>query len=111
MKRRHYPLIAAAVVAFATSATPALADQTGGGSFYGHPMWSGGWGHMFMGWGMMTIFMIAVIVAVIFLAKGVLGSDRTPPSTALDVLNERYARGEIDTAEYNERKNAISGTS
>ncbi|MAO57240.1 MAG: hypothetical protein CMM61_16310 [Rhodospirillaceae bacterium] len=70
-------------------------------------MWSGGWGGMFMGWGMMTIFMIAVIVVILFVVKGLTGGDRS--SSALDVLNERYARGEIDAAEYNERKKNISG--
>ena len=41
---------------------PALADATDrGGYYYGHPMWSGGWGGMFVGWGMMAIFMIAVM--------------------------------------------------
>jgi len=89
----------------------ALADQSSGAPYYGHPMWSGGWGHMFMGWGMMAVFMIAVIVIVLFLIKGFIGGERAPSSTALDLLNERYARGEIDTAEYNERKNTISGSS
>ena len=90
---------------------PALADATDrGGYYYGHPMWSGGWGGMFMGWGMMAIFMIAVIVVILFVVKGLTGGaggDRS--SSALDVLNERYARGEIDAAEYNERKKNISG--
>lgn len=34
-------------------------------------------------------------------------SSSTP--TALDVLNERYVRGEIDTADYEERKQQILG--
>ncbi len=100
-----------AVLAMIAGSGQALADQSSGGVYYGHPMWSGGWGHMFMGWGMMAVFMIAVIVIVLFLIKGFTGSDRAPSSTAMDLLNERYARGEIDTAEYNERKNTISGSS
>ena len=56
------------------------------------------------------VAMIAVIVVILFVVKGLTGGaggDRS--SSALDVLNERYARGEIDAAEYNERKKNISG--
>lgn len=107
----RFRLPALTVLALIAGSGQALADQSSGGSYYGHPMWSGGWGHMFMGWGMMAVFMIAVIVIVLFLIKGFIGGDRAPSSTALDLLNERYARGEIDTAEYNERKNTLSGSS
>lgn len=101
-----------ALTVLASAAGPALAaaDQTAPG-YYSHPMWSGGWGHMFMGWGMMAVFMIAVVFIVLFLIKGVTGGNQPPSSTALDILNERYARGEIDTAEYYERKKTISGAS
>ena len=90
-------------------AVPAIADSGDKGAYYySHPMWSGGWtwGHMFMGWGMMAIFLIAVIVVVVLLARGA-GGDGSR-SSALDILNERYARGEIDSAEYQERKKSIS---
>jgi len=30
-------------------------------------------------------------------------------SGALDILNERYARGEIDKAEYDERRRVLEG--
>tara|TARA_B100000427_G_scaffold325156_2_gene331537 strand:+ start:512 stop:853 length:342 start_codon:yes stop_codon:yes gene_type:complete len=94
--------------------TPVLADSADkGGYYYGHPMWSGGWtwGHMFMGWGMMAAFLIAVIVIVVLLTRGsgADGGRSSDASSALDILNERYARGEIDSAEYQERKKAISG--
>jgi putative membrane protein len=38
------------------------------------------------------------------------GRDRwaAPHRTALDVLNERFARGEIDKAEYQEKRRLIS---
>lgn len=88
---------------------PAMADSADKGAYYyGHPMWSGGWtwGHMFMGWGMMAIFVIAVIVVMVLLVRG--SGDGGSNSSALDILNERYARGEIDSTEYQERKKSIS---
>tara|TARA_B100000513_G_scaffold187263_1_gene109588 strand:+ start:29 stop:367 length:339 start_codon:yes stop_codon:yes gene_type:complete len=94
-----------------TGAAQAVADQGAPGYYYDHPMWGSGWGHMFMGWGMMAVFMIALVLVVVFLIKGLTGTSTSSSSTALDILNERYARGEIDTAEYNERKKTISGNS
>jgi putative membrane protein len=98
-------------LASAAGSAQAAADQAAPGAYYGHPMWSGGWGHMFMGWGMMAVFMIALVFIVLFLIKGAAGGSQPSSSTALDILNERYARGEIDTAEYNERKKTISDAS
>ena len=89
-------------------AAPVAADSVGG--VYGHHMWEGG--GMFMGFGMMAIFLVAVVVIIIFLVKGLSGNSQSAPpsSSALDILNERYAKGEIDTAEYEERKQKISGS-
>lgn len=101
---RQIPILLAAILA----ASPAFADGPGEG-YYGHPMWSGGWGGLFMGWGMMAIFMIAVVAVILFLIRGIGGGgDNTRPS-ALDILDDRYARGEIDAAEYAERKKTILG--
>jgi len=80
--------------------------------FPGEPMmWRGG-----MPWFMfviMAIFWIAVIVGMVFLIKrlmasnrlgeGGAGSDRREDS-ACQILRERYARGEIDKEEFDEKK-------
>jgi len=84
---------------------------------YGPPMmW--GWGRYGMMFG--PLFMILVLVAVIVVAVLVvrwLGGPwqaaapplHPPPSrTALDTLNERFARGEIDQAEYEAKRRLIS---
>jgi putative membrane protein len=71
---------------------------------YGYGMsWSGG---IFM-----ILFWVAVIVAVIFLIRWLVVSSRSggqAPThggdTALDILRKRYARGEIDKQEFEEKK-------
>lgn len=75
-----------------------------------------GWG--MGGWGVLgPIFMIfwlavivAVIVGVIWLVRLALQHEARPSrSSALDILDERYARGEINHDEYLEKKKHIVG--
>jgi len=71
------------------------------------------WDHMgwWMGlgwvWVILLVVLVGVVVLVAVLARGQTGSaPRTPEpgrSNARAILDERYARGEIDTAEYQER--------
>lgn len=71
----------------------------------------GGWGHMGgWGWGMSIfgwVFMVAVVGLLVWL---IVTSSRRPDRpaagerSALDVLDERYARGEIEREEYLERR-------
>ena len=69
--------------------------------FHGYGMH--GWG---MGWGWIIGLMalLALIWIIVKVAdqnrKSTRPSDRTP----LDILNERYARGEIDKDEFEEKK-------
>ncbi len=62
------------------------------------------------------ILMLAVVIAVaIFLVRGLGGSwqgvaqhHHMPPGrTPLDILRERFARGEIDKEEFEERRRAL----
>ena len=83
--------------------------------------WRGyGWGmHPGMGWGygatwlwdiIMIAFWIAVVVGIIFLIRWLIVSTRTGSHTpahgdsALEVLKVRYARGEINKAEFEQIK-------
>jgi uncharacterized membrane protein len=50
---------------------------------------------------------VAIILSALRWAKDI-RRHRTTTSTALDVLNARYARGEIDQAEYREKRAFIA---
>jgi putative membrane protein len=96
---------------------PALAQQTPQPEWYGPGpwhMWGGGWG---FGW-MFPLFMLIVFVVCIVFVFGRgwggghhhWGPGRSwsdPTFSALQILNERYAKGEIQKQEYEEKKAAI----
>ena len=79
-------------------------------------MWNGmegfGWGWMGFGMISMLLFWIAIILCIVALMKwlggGTVSSDLGPPSshsrTALEILGERYARGEIGKDEFEQKK-------
>lgn len=78
-------------------------------------MWWGGGGYgMILG----PLFMILVLAALIAIAAllvrwlGGLGPGAVPPAprqTPIEILNERFARGEIDKDEYEERRRVLGG--
>jgi putative membrane protein len=94
---------------------PALAWAQRDPEFHGHPMMWGGWYGMFFGPLMMVIF-IAVVVVMVTLAVRWLGgtghgaAPHAPPParTPLDILKERFARGEIDKDEFEERRRLLA---
>lgn len=56
----------------------------------------------------MVLFWGLIIVAVVFLARAYYGGqERGDEKSAREVLDKRYARGEIDKQEYEERKQAL----
>jgi len=102
---------ALSAVLLATVSTPALA-QTGRdwpGSYFGD--W--GWGHMAFGGITMVLVWIGIILLIVFLVRGVGGlsaprETHPPRQSALEVLQERYARGEINKEEYEERRRTLA---
>lgn len=66
--------------------------------------------HMFDGmgggWWMMTLWWVIIIAAIILLVRYITPNKSLQPSqkSALDILKERYARGEIDKEEFQEKK-------
>jgi len=65
--------------------------------FMGH-----GWG---MGFGMWFIPILLVIIVIYFLKENSKGEGKH--SSAQDILDKRYASGEIDTEEYKEKSNVL----
>ena len=92
----------------AGSTLPALAQQ----DFGPWRMHDWGWGGMWLG----PLFMLAVLVLLVAFVVGLvrwLGGDRTASSgttlTPSQILDARYARGEIDREEYLKRRQDILG--
>jgi putative membrane protein len=70
----------------------------------------GGWdpmmGYWYYGGVMWLIFLIALGVGVYFILRTVKlkGPDNSPAETPLDILKKRYAKGEINKEEYEQKK-------
>lgn len=77
-------------------------------------MMGSGYG-MFGGIGMI-LFWVVLIVVVVLAVRGIAGGRPSPSasqlpqtgSSALDILKERYAKGEISKEEYEERRNTLT---
>ena len=62
---------------------------------------------MFFGPLMMVVFFVACIAVLYLMARGV---RRSPEGEgALGILKERFARGEIDQAEFEQRRRVLLG--
>ena len=98
--------ITAASGVMASSASLAQGIPTGG--YNGH-MWGDNYGWSMMGHGTMFVFWILVIVLIVLAVRWAMDRDdrRGNGSNALDILKERLARGEIEPAEYEERRKVL----
>lgn len=74
--------------------------------------WPDGYGGMGQGWILMLIFWGAVIVGAVALIRWVVmrssGSQEGPHRPALEILQERYARGEITREQFEQMRKDIS---
>lgn len=74
--------------------------------------WGGGWG--ILGIVHMVLWWVLIILGIVVLFKWLTGGFTQPPQAeggatnrALDILKERYARGEIDKDEFEQKKRDI----
>lgn len=67
------------------------------------------WGGLMMvlGWGVLIILIAGVVKWLFGNPIGHAGHLRESPKRALDILEERYARGEIDREEYLQRRDDL----
>lgn len=81
--------------------------------YYGPHMWNGGWHGWFFGPIMMIVFLAVAVAVVVLLVRWLGGSSQgaAPPAPSgkapLDILKERFARGEIDKEEFEERRRTL----
>ena len=102
-------LISASILVFLNS-SPCYAqwrDHGGSGWFGPGMMGSGWWG---LGWIFMIVFWGLVIIALIFLIRWLARQSRPRAEqdagrdSALEILRQRYAKGEIDKEEFDQKK-------
>lgn len=91
---------------------PAFAQGIEGREYFRH--YDFGYGHMLFGGLFMILFWAGIIVLVVLVVRwlggGGLSRHEPPPgrSSAIEILQERYARGEIDHEEFQRRKQLLS---
>ena len=129
-KRRLGAFVISSLV-FITAALPALAQQQGSTQdapapppypyAYGHMMWGGsgawGWHHGIGGPIFALLALIGIISIFVWLVRWAVHGFPFHRhgfhhflygrSTALDILEERFARGEIDKAEFEDKRRTI----
>lgn len=69
-----------------------------------------GWGGHGFGWVLMLLFWVLVIAGIVALIRGISsrsGGSPSAPESPLEILKRRYAMGEIDKEEFEEKKSTL----
>lgn len=110
----RFAAVGAAALALVPGAVWAQASSDAERWAYGpHMMWWGGGLAMIFGPLFMILFLVVIVAAVAVAVRWAGGPAPAPwhhvapPRTALDILKERYARGEIDKEEFDERRRVL----
>ena len=104
---KNLRLVVGTLMVSGVTATTALADANYTGGYGGH-MWNGGYGS-FLGHGAMGLFWIAVIALIVVAVRWGVSKDvtRNAADSALVILKERLAKGEIAPDEYEMRRKVL----
>jgi putative membrane protein len=81
------------------------------------PDMMGGWGMGWFGGIFMLVFWILILVGLVFVIRWLVqatskkGDSGQHGSRAMEILKERYARGEIDKAQFEDMKRDLANSS
>jgi|TARA_R110002110_G_scaffold138095_6_gene323697 putative membrane protein len=97
---------------FVALSTPSVVLAQAQTDYHGPHMMGGSW---FMGPIMMIVFLAVAVIVVMLIVRWMSGSNQgqsqihaSPPArAAIDILKERFARGEIDKEEFEERRRIL----
>lgn len=106
-------IVAVAGAAFLVSGLPASAQQDWvPWRMHEWMGWGSGWGGVVLGPLVMIAWLALLVVVVVWIVRrlgGAGASGAGPERAARDILDERYARGEIEREEYLRRRQDIDG--
>jgi putative membrane protein len=119
--KRALATLAGTTVAWSLAGlVPALAQEPE--RYYGPHMWGSGWDGvwwMFLGPIWLILFLAVLVGVAVLIVRWISGAgaggasaDSGGPAASskpLDILRERFARGEIDKEEFEERKRVLGG--
>lgn len=101
----------AALTAAPGLAVPAEAQGPGTWQMQMHDWMGWGWGGMWIGPLVMIALLALLIAGIMALVRWIGGAGDGRVRMARDILDERYARGDIDHDEYQRRRDDIAGRS
>jgi putative membrane protein len=102
----HLTRLASALALACLPDTRAFAQVNGRNGAFWHD--HDRWGHMMFGGVGMILFWGIIVVLIVLLVRVVSGGSASRARTPMEILQERFAKGEISKEEYEERRKMLS---